>query len=185
MTSVVLYNNLPILLYVLSNNFFINNTNINTNDYWLKEKIIVHERKYPTYNYTKLRLWKSVALNSYYFQDMNNDNYLGGLDYVVNNDNIKIEYHTTNDKEHYNICNNTYKICKQDHYVNEEDSKKIKEALLYYVINIAKYYNITKIYKDVHCNLKVYKKDYEPYGFKLTKRRCDDNPYWIITKKNI
>jgi len=188
MVSLYIYNSLPILLHTLSYNYNINNKNdVKNIDFWLKEKIVVKETNYDKYNYTSLRLWKSLAFNDYYFEDQSNDNYLGGIDYIINNDNIKIEYHSANDKENYNLCNNnnTYGICTQNYYVNEDDSKIIKEALLKYIINIAKKNNIKKIHKDVHSSLKTYKEEYEPYGFKLTKKRCNDNPYWIISEKNI
>ena len=181
MTSVLIYNNLSSLIYTLSNNYILNNTNIN--DYWLKERVIIYKRNYINDSYISLKIWKTLTYNNNYFQDMNINNYIGSLDYMKNYDNIKIEYISINDIEKFKIHNGSKGLYKQYDYVNDYDSKKLFKAFINHIVNIAKYYNISKIYKDVHYNLKVFKEKYEPIGFKLTSERSEGNPYWIIATK--
>jgi hypothetical protein len=83
---------------------------------------------------------------------------LGGMDYTIADDTIKI------------------------HYLYGET---IISNLLKYLENIAKKMDVTRLILDVHINLETYTKYYKSHGFINTGVICSDNPYWVETVKYI
>jgi hypothetical protein len=160
MYSIYLYNNLAnLILQLQCNSSLLNNTN--NIDIWFKDKIIVSEEIYPIHNYNSIRIWKSLTLFSYYFENMNDNNYIGGIDYFIIDNILKIEY--IEDNNNINIIN----------------------GLLDYIINIGKKNNCKKIIIELHENLENYNKYYKSYCFELTNERCCKNSFWIVAEKLI
>lgn len=164
-TKIFIYDKFKSLLISLNNNNFISELNYNQYD-----KIILGENN--NNNINRIRIWKSNAINDYYKNDMCSNNLLGCLDYIIYKNYIKIEFLSIKDGFE-NL------IYKKKNILNEIDSKDLNDSLIMYIEKIAKLNNIKKIIIDVHHNLKFYNKYYKSYGFELTEKVCDDNPYWI------
>lgn len=118
-----------------------------------------------------IRMWKTKVLFNYWYDDFRSDNFIGALDYKINNDHIKIEFLNIADEESYPY-----------NQLNSIDSDKLTKALIDFTINKAKEENKQKIIIDVHSNLRLYDKYYKYNNFKVTNRKCVDNPYWIETE---
>jgi hypothetical protein len=137
------------------------------------DKIAV-KRELCAESYTSIRIWETKALFNYWYNDMcdKRSRYIGGIDYIVNEDHIKIEYLSINDDEH----NNTMGIDTQP--LNNNEAMNVRIMLLNYAISVAKNNKKQKLIIDVHGNLRLYNKDYQPLGFEITDRKCEDNPFW-------
>lgn len=96
--------------------------------------------------------------------------YVGALDYSIRPDHLQIEYLYADDKrEPYT----------RDHQLEVEDAVLLKDALIDRAIHVAKEHGKKKVVIDVHQNLRIFHRDYEPRGFVATKRKCSDNPFWV------
>lgn len=114
-----------------------------------------------------IRMWKTKVLFNYWYDECKSNNFIGALDYNINNDHIKIEY---------------LNIADDESYINHLDlinSAKLTTSLINFTVNEAKKKNKQKIIIDVHSNLRLYDKYYKYNNFKVTNRKCVDNPYWI------
>jgi hypothetical protein len=182
--NIKIFNTLSILTNSLNSNILNSDLNLD-----LKDKYILGENIQKKYNYNIIRIWKSKAIYSYYFDIMDiSDNLLGCLDYEIKNNNIKIEYlsisdHFDNTLSDSDNFDNT--LSDKKNILNDDDAYELKNSLIKYVENIAKNNNLNKIIIDVHRNLRYYNKYYKDCGFIITDRICDDNPYWIEAEKII
>lgn len=166
--NIVLFNTFNMLINNLAdNNFKIINNKYNIyniiTDKIFSEKF-VFKQKLLAENYYNVRIIKKYCCFDNQF-----DNYIGGIDYIINEDNIKIEY--------LFIVDNNYPAYKQ-YILNDDEALQLKKALLTYIDNIAIKNNINKIIIDIHINKKFYNRYLKNDKYVLLKR-CSDNPYWI------
>ena len=170
--NIYIFNNLLTLTNSLNNYNMKSDLNLYLNDKYIIGECIEND-------YILIRIWKSKAFFNYHFNDMDiTDNLIGCLDYKIENDNIKIDYLSISD----NFDNI---LPKKKIILKDEDANELKNSLIKYLENIAKKNNLNKIIIDVHNNLRYYNKYYKDIGFILTDVKCNDNPYWIETEKNI
>jgi len=66
-----------------------------------------------------------------------------------------------------------------------EEDKEMLDSLISYAKLQGKSNGSQKIKIDVHGNLRRYNSYIEQYGFKLTGKKCDDNPYWVEAEMSI
>ncbi len=70
--------------------------------------------------------------------------------------------------------------------INPTDEIELKRILFGLAESIARENNYDKICLDIHSNLKHYKSDgLDELGFEITNKVASDNPYWIVTEKNL
>jgi hypothetical protein len=123
--EIVIYNTLFDLAVNLSLSYDIFNNSDKIYDLTFKNKIICSYKNNED-NINSIRIWKSKCFYSYYFNDIDRNNFIGGIDYKINKDNIEI-----------------FKL---------EGTFLSKYVLLQYMDNIAKYNNITKLIKRLSNN---------------------------------
>jgi hypothetical protein len=92
-------------------------------------------------------------------------NYIGGLDYQINSDHLKLQFFLSEDmifppkiNENTNLLFNHIIIIKEEH-------------------------NKNKIIIDLHHLLNAYNNFWQYFNFKPTGIRCDNNPYWFKFEK--
>jgi hypothetical protein len=159
-----------------------------------KDKIFITERVYTYVNKDKqyiqdhdMRIWKSDSILDIWYDNLSGDNFLGGINYSINPDYVKIDYINVNDEENYEK-KSSYRydnILRYEDFLNEDNAKIFRGHLLRYVETIAWQHNKPKLILDLHCNLRLYNKFYKPYGFIETGRKCHDNPYWVEVEKEV
>lgn len=108
-------------------------------------------------------------------------NPLAGMDLIIENNKIKIDYFMIYDK----MCCDTVGKIYEEKLLNEYESNEIKKFFLNYAEKIAKKNNLKVIQCDVHQNLKRFNHYFKNEGFKLTDVRCNDNGFWIETYKKL
>ena len=128
-------------------------------------------------NIHKIRIWKTKSLFDYWYNNFHycHRNFIAALDYTIHDEYIKIEYLYINDSD--NIINNKL----YNNPLNTYESENLIESLIQFVKNIAKKENKHKIIKDVHENLRIFKKYYYN-DFNVTNKKCTDNSFWVETK---
>jgi len=182
----MLYNNLfimridkTLLFSSLANirNYLINNITNTTSDscyniYTDKIAINLSSRD----NYHSIRLWKTKVLFNCWYNVFECKQFVGALDYKIDDDCIKIEYLNLNDGEG---------SLSYDFILNKNDSNLLKKSFLEYTKNLAIKENKKKVIIDVHGNLRIFDKYYKNEGFVATTRRCKDNRFWIEAELNI
>lgn len=174
----ILLSNLRCLNGIL-NNYEATLSNHTNNNFFTKiysDKIAIKHYNYEKIN--SIRIWKTKSLFNYLFYKLSGGKFIGGIDYIINNDNIKIDYLFINDNEYKNICNKNI----PNDILDESEAFEIKKSLINYIKFLAKKENKNKIIIDVHQNLRLYEKYYNNEGFIITNRKCLDNPYWIETE---
>jgi len=129
-------------------------------------------------NIHKIRIWKTKSLFDYWYNNFHycHRNFIAALEYTIHEDYIKIEYLYINDAD--NVINNKLYNNPLDTY----ESENLINSLIHFVGNIAKRENKHKIIKDVHENLRIFKKYYYYNGFNITDKKCIDNPFWVETE---
>ena len=123
-----------------------------------------------------IRLWKTKVLFNYWYNVFESKQFVGALDYKINDDHIKIEYLNINDGEG---------SLSYDFILNQNDSNLLKKDFIEYTKTLAIKEKKKKIIIDVHGNLRIFDKYYKNEGFVATTRRCHDNRYWIEAELNI
>ena len=177
MSIISTFHSLHNMMYSFQNSI---NSTYSPNSFFSKNIVVqkykLNENKLNELNV--IRVWRSNYIFGYRLDDMDYDNLIGGIDYRVNKDNIKIEYLSINDKEYATLMNH-------NKYLSDDETTDVRQSFIKYTENIAKENNISKIVKDVHGNLRLYNKEFLPEGFINTNRRCSDNPFWVESEKTI
>ena len=125
-----------------------------------------------------IRIWKTKSLFDYWYNDFHDysRNFIGALEYTINDEDIKIDYLYINDSSNninFRLYNNP---------LDEYESEDLFKSLINFIKIIGKKEKKYKIIKDVHKNLRIYEKYYYYNGFKVTDRKSIDNPFWIETE---
>ncbi len=143
-------------------------------------------------NYVFLRLMKSNNDGLFGTKFLESKTYVGGIDLILhdseNPDNfIKtksgisiIEYMMINDVDFANNHNSMY-----GPPLNNTETNEVKKGLFDFAEKVSRAEKCKSIQMDVHENLRRYKKDIEPCGFKLSDKRADHNPFWIKSFKEL
>jgi hypothetical protein len=134
-------------------------------------------KHYGEKNNNVVRMWKSKTFLDFLYTDFigsSSKNFIGAIDYSIQEDHVKIEYMNQNDNEY--AKNNCY---YRPPFLDDQESKNMNHAMIEYVKNIAKENNKPKVVVDVHSNLRIFNHYYLPENFVITKRRCRDNGYWL------
>jgi len=174
------FNTLDILLNSLNNNELTTKLNYDC----INDKYIMGIKK-QTENIYFIRFWKSPVIFNYAITSMNSNNLFGCVDFIINDNSIKIDYLYISDTYDYEKNKDNIYMSKKDTILNDNDSYEFNKSILKYLEYIAKDNNTNNIIIDVHNNLKYYEKYYKNEGFLLTNKRCNDNPFWIETVKII
>lgn len=170
-----MFNYLPLYFKNISNmNKYLKSNNLNYTNYSLFSNYYVFLLNSSTENKYFLRINKHNGFFKY-------SNPLAGMDLIVENDKIKINYFMIYDK----ICCNAIGKIYGEELLNENESNEIKKFLLNYAEKIAKKNNLKVIQCDVHENLKRFNNYFKNEGFELTDMRCNDNGFWIETYKKL
>jgi hypothetical protein len=127
-------------------------------------------------NINIIRIWKTKSVFDYFFSIFcyNNTNFIGAIDYSINDDNIRIEYLFINDNDDKNKF--------YDNILDENESIKLTKSLINYIKILAKEKNKNKIVVEVHNNLRLYKKYYMNEGFIINNDKSTSDPCWIETE---
>lgn len=132
----------------------------------INHEIMKHNTEDPCHS---IRVYKTdVLFNSWYVNDFRSSEFVAALDYKILPNDIRIEFMNINDDE----CSYVNKPITQD------ESKVLNTEILEYVKNCAIKEKKEKVIIDVHSNLRLYNKYYKDAGFKITGRKCGDNPFW-------
>lgn len=125
-----------------------------------------------------VNIWKTSSLFDYWYTDYTHcgKNFIGCFNYTIHDSFIKINHLCINDGENPNLYN--------DH-LDLDDSEDLIKACINFVKIVAKNENKNKIILDMHSNLRLYEKYYCYEGFKITNRKCLDNPYWFESEINL
>ena len=171
--KVTLLENLNQLNELLINN---DNPNLYNCKCIYKDKIAIQHSLCE--NIHSIRIWKTKSLFDYWYNDFHyyHKNFIAALDYTIYDKYIKIDYLYIND------LNNNINFRLYNNPLDEYESEDLFKSLINFVKIIAKKENKDKIIKDVHKNLRIYEKYYYYNGFKVTDRKCIDNPFWIETE---
>lgn len=136
--------------------------------------------------YYSLRAWRSNSVLDIWYDEMGGsgarDNFIAALDYVVEDDRVKIEYLNLNDAE-YSV--NYYLTSVDANYMNNDDAQILTKHLIAYAENVARDHEKSHIVIDVHGNMRLFHKYYKGNGFVETGVRCRDNPYWVEVVKDV
>lgn len=182
-SSISIYNNFDNLVYSLKTNnlnnnakkyFLLKTNNLNTNaKFIIKTDISANKKHYS------LRCWLSMCLFNFYTESKNNDNSIFSVDYIENDENIKIEYLEINNDFYDKEYNYNKKI------LSDSEVLILKKAVFDYIENVAISENKNKLIIDIHNNMKRYDKELKEEGFINTNKRCIDNPFWYEAVKTI
>jgi hypothetical protein len=126
-------------------------------------------------NQYSIRIWKTNVLCSTWYNDAYSSlsQFIAALDYTIDEDHIKIEFLSVNDEEYQYFLTNDVPA------LNIIDSILLKQHLIEYVKSVAKEKKKPFVFVDIHHNLYRFNKDYARSGFKVTKRKCTKNKYWL------
>ena len=119
-----------------------------------------------------IRIWKTTSLFDYWYYPFENcgKNFIATIDYFIRDEHIKINHLGINDFEHGHMYNDSL-----DNY----DSEDLVKNLINFVKLVAIEECKDKIILDVHENLRIFFKYYHYIGFKITNKKCRDNPFWV------
>jgi len=170
LNKVLLLPSLHSLNKLLNYNIFINPSFYFCND------IIAINHKIINNDKNIIRIWKTNSWFYIFYNDFSTRKFIGALDYKINDDHIKIEYMNINDGENSNI---------NDFILDSNDAIELNSSLINFIKNVAKTENKNKVIVDVHNNLRIFNKYYHTDNFKITSRRCSDNPYWLEAELNL
>ena len=116
-----------------------------------------------------------------------NSESIAGIDLIIKDDKIMIDYFMIYDKMFYETYKKLLyeeKLLYGEKLLNYSETNEIKNFLLNYTEKIAKENNLKIIQCDTHQNLNNFNHYFKNEGFDLTNVRCNDNPFWIETYKN-
>ncbi len=177
--KIVLFNTIDMLVNTLTNKNFMIKSNIHnlfTNNIFFTEKYLINENKINN-KYFNVRIVKKYCCFDNHF-----DSIIGGIDYTVNDNHIKIEKLFISD---YDYNKNEKTKYYYSYILNDEDAVRLKKSIITYITNIAVNNNINKIIIDVYQDLKFYNRYLADEGFKVLNKICFDNPLWLETVKII
>lgn len=156
-------------------NVLVNNTDMSSRTCYYGNKIAI--KHYINESMNIVRIWQTRSLCDYWYDDFNSTRCIGGIDYIISDDHIKIDYIEVNDGENTNM---NYDISLDDH-----EAYELNKSIIYFIKSVAIENQKNKIILDVHENLRVYEKYFKNIGFKITNRKCIDNPYWVEAEINL
>jgi len=170
-----MFKHLPILYFknIYNINKCLKTNNLNYTNHWLFSNYSVfllnsNENKY------------FLRINKYNGFLKNNEP-IAGIDLIIENDKIMIDYFMIYDKIFYDDLGKFY----GEELLNDEEANEMKNFLLNYTEKIAKLNNLKVIQCDTHQSLKRFNYYFKNEGFELTNVRCNDNPFWIETYKKL
>lgn len=166
----ILVPNLQMLYKLLQDHLESNKFCIYTDRIAIKHHTIYNNNTNYTTNI--IRIWKTKSFIDIWYSPFSTNDFIGALDYTVQNNIVKINYLCVNDIDEYNVFDRKCKL-------TDEETIELKKNLIQYVKNIAIKENKSKIIVDVHNNLRFYNKYYADEGFVLTDRKCKENTYWL------
>lgn len=134
-------------------------------------------KHYVNNNLNLVKIWNITSISNYMHQNSNIDNFIMAIDYIINKDNIRIEFLNINDKQHSNVH-------RTINFLSEHNAFELTKSMIIFIENIAKKNNINKIIFDVHCNLNMYNKYYKGF-FQLTNCNNLDNLFQLEAERNI
>lgn len=120
-----------------------------------------------------IQIWKTKSVFDWWFDPYYSRNFIACMNYTIHDTYIKINYIGINDNERINMYNIP---------LDEYDSEDLIKNLVNFVKIVGTKENKLKITMDVHENLRLFMKYYYYIGFKTTKNKCADNPFWIETE---
>lgn len=171
-----MFKHLPTLYFknIYNINKCLKTNNLNYTNHWLFSNYSVfllnsNENKY------------FLRINKYngFFK---NSESIAGIDLIIKDDKIMIEYFMIYDKMFYE----TYKkLLYGEKLLKDNEANEIKNFLLNYTEKIAKENNLKIIQCDTHQSLRYYNHYFKNEEFELTNIRCNDNPFWIETYKKL
>ena len=114
-------------------------------------------------NFYICRLWQTKTIfNKPLTIQYKSSNFIGAIDYIINDNYIYINYID-------GISNYNYNLFKFNDYTLTNNNY-VQDNLLQIIENKAKQNNITKITMDVHSNLERYHYEFYDKGFELTNK---------------
>lgn len=122
-----------------------------------------------------IRVWRTWSLFDYWYNDFQYmaKNFIGALDYTIQEDYIKIDYININDEEKKHMFHLN---------LDENEAQDLIKAFIQFLKIIAKKEKKNKIVLDVHSNCRIFYKYYYNEGFNITNRQCKNNPFWMETE---
>lgn len=131
-----------------------------------------------------IRIWRTTSILDYWYdKHSSGTSYIGALDYTIQDDGVKIDYININDKEE--IYYNKKEICYNKNKLSDTESTELMDSMMQFMKTVADKEKKPKIKLDVHGNLHTYNKYFENVGFINTKRKSQDNPFWVETELNV
>ena len=100
-------------------------------------------------------------------------NFIGALDYTIQEDHIKIDYININDDEKKHMFHSN---------LDQNEAEDLIKAFIQFLKIVAKKEKKNKIVLDIHSNCRIFHKYYYYQGFNITYRQCKNNPFWIETE---
>lgn len=166
--KVLLLNDLPSLFRLLQNQVF------QPSFCFYGERIVIKHDVIDKLN--SIRIWRTTSLFDYFYEKQPSNRFIGALDYIVQEDGVKIDYVNINDKEN---------VCHYENRLTDIESKELLGSMVQFITSVAKEEQKNKIKLDVHENLRLYNKHFQDLSFVKTERKSIDNPYWVETEINI
>jgi hypothetical protein len=127
-------------------------------------------------NYYIYRLWQTPTIfNRPCIRYITHTNYIGGINYEINHNEIYIDYIDGINNDNYKLFKFNDSTLSNNNYVHN--------SLLEIIENTAKINNINTI--KTYSNLQRYHNEFYDNGFKITDTHNHNNPYYITLEKNI
>jgi hypothetical protein len=120
-----------------------------------------------------IQIWQTKSMFDWWFDVYGSRNFIACMDYNIHDTFIKINHIGINDNGRRNGYN---------HSLDEYDAEELIKYMVNFVKIVGTKESKKKIIMDVHENLRLYFKYYYYIGFKTTKNKCTDNPFWIETE---
>lgn len=117
-----------------------------------------------------MRIWKTKSLFDWWINEQTSSTFIGALDYVINEDNIKCEYMSIKDLREIG-----YQLYSSTITLTNEEIDELSKSFITHLKLVAEKENKPKIIVDVHNNLRIFEKHYELEGFKMTERKSIGN----------
>jgi hypothetical protein len=176
-----LYNNTILLPNLIVLNDLLNNDNID--DTYLCNCKNIFENKIIIKHWIKnkvnsIRIWRIKTIFGFYYNNFGFEgkNFIGALDYIINDKYILIDYLSINDSEKSYMYNNS---------LDQYEAEDLINSLINFIKIIAKKENKNKIIMNIHQNLRYYEKYYYYNGFKITNRIYKYNPFFTEIEFNL
>ena len=120
-----------------------------------------------------IQIWKTKSFFDWWIDPYYSRNFIACMDYTIHDTFIKINHIGINDNDRRNMDRDS---------LDEYDAEELIKNMVDFVKIVGIKENKLKITLDVHENLRLYLKYYYYIGFKTTKNKCKDNPFWIETE---